>query len=179
MAYSAPSTRTTGDLITAAIWNQDVVSNVTFLANPPACRVYHNTTQAVNDATTITVAFNTERFDTAAMHDTATNNSRITFGTAGIYLVSFTGLLTARTDYLAVWAGIRLNGTTSICEQYTGTNTDNVTPNAITLSTIYKFAAADYVEVRLYENNSGSANPNLLSTGNTSPEFSACWIGLG
>lgn len=28
MAYSAPSTRSTGDLITAAIWNQDVVDNV-------------------------------------------------------------------------------------------------------------------------------------------------------
>lgn len=28
MAYSGPSTRSTGDIITAAIWNQDVVSNV-------------------------------------------------------------------------------------------------------------------------------------------------------
>lgn len=27
MAYVAPSTRTTGTLITAAIWNQDVVAN--------------------------------------------------------------------------------------------------------------------------------------------------------
>lgn len=27
MGYSAPTTRTTGDLITAAIWNQDVVDN--------------------------------------------------------------------------------------------------------------------------------------------------------
>lgn len=27
MAYVAPSTRTTGTLITAAIWNQDVVDN--------------------------------------------------------------------------------------------------------------------------------------------------------
>jgi hypothetical protein len=32
MAYVAPSTRTTGDLITAAIWNQDVVANVLALA---------------------------------------------------------------------------------------------------------------------------------------------------
>lgn len=28
MAYVAPSTRSTGDIITAAIWNQDVVNNV-------------------------------------------------------------------------------------------------------------------------------------------------------
>ena len=28
MSYSAPSTRSTGDIITAAIWNQDVVANV-------------------------------------------------------------------------------------------------------------------------------------------------------
>jgi hypothetical protein len=28
MAYSSPSTRTTGEVITAAIWNQDVVENV-------------------------------------------------------------------------------------------------------------------------------------------------------
>lgn len=31
MAYSVPSTQTTGDLITAAIWNQNVVSNVLYL----------------------------------------------------------------------------------------------------------------------------------------------------
>lgn len=31
MAWSTPSARSTGDLITAATWNQDVVDNVTFL----------------------------------------------------------------------------------------------------------------------------------------------------
>lgn len=33
MAYVAPSTRVTGTLITAAIWNQDVVNNVAHIAS--------------------------------------------------------------------------------------------------------------------------------------------------
>lgn len=33
MAWTAPTTRTTGTLITAAIWNTDVVDNLTYLGN--------------------------------------------------------------------------------------------------------------------------------------------------
>lgn len=36
MTYVAPSTRTTGELITSAIWNQDITNNILALKNPPS-----------------------------------------------------------------------------------------------------------------------------------------------
>lgn len=179
MAYTTPTTRSTGHLVTAAEWNTDLVENIKFLANPPACRVCHNANQSVGDGAAITVAFNQERFDTDSMHSTSVNNNRITFNTAGLYLVSFVGHLASAADYVSVWAGIRLNGATPIVEQFQGTLADNATPYAINISTVYKFAAADWIEVRFYQNNSASAARNLLVTANTSPEFSATWIGRG
>ena len=58
----------------------------------PSVRVYHNATQLITNNTETAVAFNSELWDTAAgvadtMHDTATNNSRLTCRYAGKYLV--------------------------------------------------------------------------------------------
>jgi len=64
-AYSAPSTLTTGDLVTAAIWNQDVVDNVIFLHSRSAA-IYINgydSSNAANHTSTITV---TGQYITAA-----------------------------------------------------------------------------------------------------------------
>lgn len=47
-AWVAPSTRSTGDLITAAIWNQDVVTNVQYLADNFAYVIQDNTQHTVD-----------------------------------------------------------------------------------------------------------------------------------
>lgn len=187
MAYSAPTTRATGFLVTAAVWNQDVVDNVTFLANPPSCRVRHDAAVSIANNTVVvlgttagtTAVFNTERFDTAAMHSTVTNPGRITFPVAGVYMVSFSGNLAAGTDYTHVVGRIRLNGTTVIASRNSGTVADVTTQPDFTLSTIYKFAANDYVEALVYQENAAAAARNLESNAGYSPEFSACWMGLG
>lgn len=51
------------------------------------CRVTHNANQACADSSNTTLAFNTESYDSDTMHDTVTNNSRITIKTAGKYYV--------------------------------------------------------------------------------------------
>ncbi|MBA7542420.1 hypothetical protein ES705_34741 [subsurface metagenome] len=54
------------------------------------CRVYHNAHQNVDGGVwAVTLNFNSEVYDTDGMHDNAVNNERITFKTAGIYLVIF------------------------------------------------------------------------------------------
>lgn len=176
--YTAPTTRASGYLVTAANWNTDLVDNITFLANPPACRVYHNTTQSINDATETTVTFNSERYDTASMHDTATNPERITIGTAGLYIVTFCGMFPGLTTYSAAYCVVRLNGTTNIAIDQRGITAFNVS-HTVGVTTVYKFAANDYIEARVYQDNTASSAQNLLSTGNAFPEFSATWIGLG
>lgn len=179
MAYSAPTTRATGFLVTAAVWNQDVVDNVAFLANPPACRVYHNTTQALTDGNEGSVTFNSERFDTAAMHSTGTNPGRITIPTAGLYVVGFTGTFEAANDYVNCYAMLRMNGSTYIAMGAEARSTVGLNAALVTVHTVYKFAASDYVEVRVMQNNSATATRNLTSGANFSPEFYACWAGLG
>lgn len=176
MAYSAPTTRAAGYKVPATVWNQDVVDNVTFLANPPACRVTHSVNQSIADNTETTVAFDTETFDTNSMHDPAVSNSRITFSTAGIYVVQFSGRFEAGTDYDYLQTRLRLNGATVIALTSSHADTTASFEQGVDIMTLYKFAAADYVEVRVYQDNAANAARNLLAS---AINFSACWIGLG
>lgn len=174
MAYSTPRTWVAGEYPTAAQFNANVRDNVSFLANPPACRVYHNANQSIAASTETTLAFNSERFDTNTMHDTVTNNSRITINTAGVYVVTASVAFAAGTGTWTSYATIRVDGTTTIASQQhlapttLGTN--------ISLSTIYKLSVGQYLEVRVWQN-SGTINVNTVAQ--LSPEFSAIWAGLG
>lgn len=51
MSWSAPSTRSTGDMVTAAIWNQDVVNNPTQLHDWQVISMWTPVTQAFNAGT--------------------------------------------------------------------------------------------------------------------------------
>lgn len=175
--YTVPHTITAGELVTVATMNNEWGGNVTFLANPPSCRVTHNATQAVSDITFTKLAFNTETYDTGGMHDPVTNNSRITISTAGIYLVTFSGEYASANDYVVVYADIFLNNTTKLVEQRWHPNTAAADVRDVMLATQYKFAAADYIEVRAYQDNTANAARNILAA--PPPVFAATWIGLG
>lgn len=159
--------------------NQDLRDNVAFLANPPACRVYHNANQSFADAGLAGVSFNSERYDTASMHDTVTNNGRITLNTAGLYLVTLDGHFAAAGDYTEVYGFIRLNNTTYIAQGGPGAATAGGLNVGFNVATVYKFAANDFVTADAVQNNTGGAARNLLASGNYSPEFSATWLALG
>lgn len=180
MGYTAPTTRATGYLVTAANWNTDLVDNITFLANPPACRVYHSVNQSITHGALTTLAFNSERYDTASLHDTVTNNSRITIPVAGIYTVTTHVVWQADTDYTRRIVDILLNGATLIARK------DDESPGHVValdegwaLTTAYKFAVNDYVEVRVFQQNTSVGANNVMTFANYSPEFAATWIGLG
>lgn len=179
MSYTTPLTAVSLAKLTAVQWNASVRDNIAWLANPPACRVYHNASQSLTDNAQASLAFNSERFDTATMHDTVTNNSRITFATAGLYVVSACFELAAAADYLSMYCGILLNAATFIALDVKGTHADAAVAPGFVTSTLYKFAAGDYVEVKAFQNNSANAARNVLSNSARSPEFSAVWVGLG
>lgn len=178
MGYVAPTTRATGYLVPASVWNSDVVDNVTFLANPPACRVYHNTTQSIPHNALTTLAFNSERYDTDTMHDTVTNNSRITIRTAGLYVVTLGIELASATDYTRMMAALYVNATTYIAITEVGTTTQSDV-HRLAVSTTYKFAANDYIEAQAQHVNAAVAARNATAGANYAPEFSATWVGLG
>jgi len=130
-------------------------------------RVFHNANQSIPDSTDTGLAFNSERFDSDAFHDTVTNNGRLTVPKAGKYLITFSATLANGSS--GTWSiYIRLNGVTPLAyrifPQLSGLQI------AETLSTIYDLAVNDYVEIRVVQS-SGAAKDVLLA-GNYSPEFS-------
>src|SRR5262245_22933029 len=93
----------TGNYPNPAIAN-GVISPAKF-ASLPSARVFNSAVQDTSAGGNDTLVFNSERFDTANIHDNTTNNSRLTAPMAGIYLltanVSFNGLA-AGTE---IWIG--------------------------------------------------------------------------
>lgn len=174
MPYTSPATVVTGTTITSA-WGNSVKAGEDFLANPPACRVYNNAGLSIPNNTETLLTFNSERFDTNTMHDTVTNPGRITFNTAGLYIV------TAHVDWASNAVGDRrtlfkLNGTTYIAWVENMPNNAGASTSQV-LTTLYKFVAGDWVAAYGHQTSGGALNVN--STANYSPEFSAVWVGLG
>lgn len=137
----------------------------------PAVRVFHNAAQSITSATPTNLAFNSERIDQASnaadtMHDTVTNNSRLTCRYAGVYIII------ANIEWAASTAGtriltIRLNATTNIgstqVQSPTSAIFQQVTP------TMWPLAVNDFVTAEVTQNSGGALNVN--ATGNISPEF--------
>jgi hypothetical protein len=177
--YTSLTTVASGDVIDPA-WGNLVDTNLDFLANPPACRVYRTTNQSIPNAAFTILTFDAERYDTAGLHSTSVATSRITIGTAGLYLVTGHIEWGGDGDYLRRIFDVLLNGATTIARHSNETAAQNI-PNSEpwSIATAYKFAANDYVELRVYQSNTSAAANNINAVTNYSPEFSATWIGLG
>jgi len=154
-------------------------SDVNLVRDPPACRVYNSANLSIVNTTVTTVTYDSERWDTDTMHSTSSNTSRITFTTAGLYLVGFHGRLDSGTDYSRAYADIYLNGATVIARYDRRATTNDVRDPAMEVVTKYKFAAADYVEARVLQTNGAAAARNLVTAANESPEFWAVRVGSG
>ena len=122
------------------------------------CGAYHNTSQSINDATFTTVSLNAEDYDVGTMHDTTTNNSRLTVpsGGGGLYLV------VAMVVFEANATGVRAarlikNGSTAAPLQQTGVaNAGASNSVSTTLIDIVALSAGDYIEVQAYQNSGGA-----------------------
>jgi hypothetical protein len=119
----------------------------------PVVRVTKTSAQATSPTagTYTAIAFNTEDFDTHAMHDNATNNSRLTIpaGWSGYWRV--TAHLENASTSAIIQLEIRKNGT-AIRETRTG-----AAPNAAVFSyphvtDLLQLDAADYIEVFVVSN---------------------------
>jgi len=104
--------------------------------------------RAIQSSTTTTfstsyasIAFDGEDFDTDTMHDNSTNNSRITFNTAGKYIVGST-ICTGQNQSMRI--RILLNGSTVIAEAGAGNGGDDCR----VITTFYDFSATNYIEIQ-------------------------------
>jgi hypothetical protein len=138
----------------------------------PAVRVTHNAAQSLTSGVDTALAFNTERYDQAGnaadtMHDTVTNNTRLTCRYAGIYKITGNIAFAANaTGFRQVY--IRLNGTTVL--GYTLDVTASGTlASILNVTTDYSLAVNDYVELVAQQNSGGALNVTVSA--NYSPEF--------
>jgi hypothetical protein len=116
------------------------------------CRVSHGSTQTISDTTITALAFDTEAFDTGVLHDTVTNNSRVTIPTGGN-----TGgwLFQAQVRWIANatgerYIGIRKNGATVLAETFVPAGASDLVQNVVAIDNAP--SVGDYYEVIVYQN---------------------------
>lgn len=142
----------------------------------PAARVYNDADFDPTPSTWTTVTFNTERYDTDAMHSTVSNTSRLTIpgGCPGYYNIGAciefaTGIgANASSD---VGVRILLNGATVIAQDMRVSYRAGTYNLAICITTEYALVATDWIEVQVYT----SQDVNVTAASNYSPEFWAIW----
>jgi hypothetical protein len=149
------------------------------VSQAPAVRVTHNASQTATTAVALVLAFNTERYDQAAgavstMHDTVTNNSRLTAIYAGIYLISI-HLTWAANATGSRLVQLRVNGATTIAEVRGPAVAGGVSATSQSLTTVYSMAVNDYVEVLGLQDSGG--NLTVIAFGNSTPEFMMVRVG--
>lgn len=136
-------------------------------------RVFHNANQSIATGTPTALAFNSERADTDTIHDNATNNSRLTATTAGLYLIVGNVEWAANaTGYREIY--IQIGGATRIADSVVLAVSGGVVTRQ-TLSTIYSLTAGQYVE--LIANHAAGTSINVNSNANHSPEFMMVRLG--
>lgn len=169
MTYIDPNTihnPATGTVAPAA-WGDVVRDDLEFLIDPPACSVFHNTTQSLVTATLTVLSANSEFFDNDAMHSTVTNNSRITIQTAGRYLVLGVVRFATSGAGNARLLQFLVNGTTQYEVQQVGGTSTAARDTLLSGSRLIVLAAADYVEVRARQDTGGNLATNLEEFGAT------------
>lgn len=81
MPWTTPRTWATSDVVTAAMLNTNVRDNSNWLHNFHGCYLWKSAAQTVANGNNDVISWNSELYDTDALHDPATNNSRITIPT--------------------------------------------------------------------------------------------------
>ena len=140
-AATAPSS---GQVLTATSSTAATWQTPSGGATDVSCRVIQNPVTSITSSW-VSIAFQTEEFDTSTMHDNSTNNTRITIPSTGKYMVGggWFGSTNAVTG-----VRIRLNGTTIISASVDGNGGTSLEYNSI--ATFYSFTASDYIELQGY-----------------------------
>jgi len=115
------------------------------------------------------VPFDSEEYDTDTMHDTSTNNNRITIKTAGKYIFHFYCRWADNGTGVRV-AFMMINASTVLAQTITPGN-EGGQRGHINLIGMGDFSIDDYVEVQVRQNSGGSLNIETVDP--NSPSFRA------
>jgi hypothetical protein len=142
----------------------------------PAAHVTHSAIQNVpyTNPSITTLAFDTERYDTAGMHSTTTNNSRLTAPVNGIYVVTAQVRWEFPVPAQSISLALRENGTT-----YIAWEDGDAQVSYQEVSTQVQLAAGDYVEVLVEQASQNQSTLGIAHIDQVSPEFAMTWLAPG
>lgn len=183
MAWTTPKTWSAGAGITASELNTHIRDNENWLKGaftqlnvtsdsakakitPALCgaRVYKAADQSITTATDTAVNLDSEFFDSDTFHDNATNNTRITIpASMGGYYMIGGNVLWASNATGQRQCYLRKNGSLGTVIATTSLPAVAATVAHQNVSTLYQFAAADYMELIVFQSSGG----NLAVTATT------------
>lgn len=140
MPWVNPSTVVAGQVLEATKWNEDVVSNLEFLAKPPTVRVERQATQNLSTGNWRSVHWDTEIWDNNNMWSTSAPN-QVTIKTAGMYEVLFTGVFSIANSQQA---GISLNNSSTTVRPNRGVGPIQGTPGITANLNVIQFRDIAY-----------------------------------
>ena len=176
MAYTVPTTQSSGNVIGASDWNTDLVENIKHLADPPRVSTYRNADQTITTATETIPLFNAETYDTDTMHSTSSNQGRLVAATAGLYVCTLKVFFAAATTGYRQ-ARIYLNGVgVEVIDEATNDSPSSSTTTALACYVERFLDVGEYVEASCYHTR--GSNLALLGTGDRETTFTARWVAV-
>jgi hypothetical protein len=147
--------------IPPATWGDQIRANFVALGARPACSVSNSAVQAVTTGGTGEVlTANTEAYDTDSMHSMSVATSRITFNTAGLYLVIATVQFANNTTGNRS-VSFKIDGTTDIERMFVPA-CQGANSTVLTATYLAPFSAAQYAECRAVHSVGSDLNVTLL-----------------
>jgi hypothetical protein len=144
----------------------------------PAVRVHKAADQSIPNGSSTAIVFDEERYDTAGMHDPA-SNTLLTAPVSGIYLVTGQVLWAGNATGLRDLAVIRSSGPV-ISESDSLPGSNLFLPTTL-VQTVVRLAAGDSVKLAALQTSGGSLNINSdgVSGNDETPVFTMTWLAPG
>lgn len=170
MPYTPPTNITPNQLVTSSQLNTDFLDNIRFLYDRPCVRVVRASDQSISNGSATFIQWNNETYDTANLHDNATNNTRLTTNIGGKWCV-FAGWDWEVDVVGERFHGIRVNGGGYRAKtRVMATSLGN--PEG-TMMDVFHLNAGEYVEFEVLQN-SGAA---LAFKSSEAAHFGMYWLG--
>jgi len=174
MTWTTPRTWQPGELVTAALLNEQLRDNLQTLYDQRnmGVRVYRNSNQSIPTNTYTPISFTNALYDPQSLFSLSTP-TRLTVILAGVYLI--TGHCQWSSTQAVRVAQLRLNGITPIASQ-SAVNSGLSVSATLSVSTLYALDVGDYVELLAYHEAGG--NLNVLNADYLSPHLAIQWVGV-
>lgn len=143
-----------------------------FASSIPTARVTRSGAQSIEDSVETFIEFDSERYDTAAMHDNNTNNTRLTAPVDGIYVVTAQISWPFDPDGYRQLAVVK-NGTTTV--GFAGA--EPIDGFGLQVTTQVQLEAGEFVGAQVFQDSGGFLS--VTKSDEWSPELAMTWLAPG